>query len=149
MSTPEEKDEATVEQRVAALEEGVTTVLDMLEDLTKKFGELDKKTVKKASGLFGGKRKKMAIKDTTTGKIYPSKSAVGKAVYAEVDGDPGDHFVWYKLMTKFPDRFEELDPDSAEAKAAWEKEAKELAKQVADAQAKQDAETKTAEKGKK
>ena len=133
--------EPTVEERVSAVEEAVTTVLDMLEDLTKKFGDLDKKTVKKASGLFGGKRKKMAIKDTTTGTIYPSKSAVGKALYGEIDGgDPGDHFLWYKLLTKFPDRFEELDPESAEAKGAWKKEADALAKQVADNQAKQDAE---------
>lgn len=148
MTQPEESTEQTVEQRVGAIEEAVSTVLDMLEDLTKKFGDLDKKTVKKASGLFGGKRKKMAIKDTTTGTIYPSKSAVGKALYAEIDGgDPGDHFLWYKLLAKFPGRFTELDPESDEAKAAWKKEADALAKQVADAQAKQDAEA-TAEAAK-
>ena len=137
--TPEE------EKRITAVETGITSILDLVENLTKKVSDVDKKTIKKATGLFGMKRTKTAIKDVTTGIVHASKSAVGKALYKEIeDGDPADRFIWYKLLAKFPDRFEELDSESAEAKKVWEDEKAETAKETADRQAKLDAEAKKA-----
>lgn len=140
--TPEE------EKRVKALEDGLGSALDLVEELTKKVADVDRKAVKKSTGLFGGKRVKTAIKDTTTGTVYPSKSAVGKALYGEIDdGDPADRFIWYKLQAKFPERFAELDAESAEAKKSWETEKADADKEQANRQAKLDAEAKK-EKGK-
>lgn len=131
----------TTEERVEALEEAVTTVLDMLEQISKKMGDLDKRTVKKATGLFGGKRTKTAIKDTTTGKIYPSKAATGKELFKEVEnGDPADHFLWYKLIAKFPDRF--VDASAEEAESVWAEEKAKLEAEVEEANKKIEAEEK-------
>lgn len=136
-------EEKTPEQRLEALEEGMTSVLDLVEQLTKRITEVDKKAVKKSTGLFGGKRTKTAIKDKTTNKIYPSKAATGKALYGEIEGgDPADHFMWYKLIAKFPDRFEELDAEAPEAKKVWAEEKAQIEKEVEEAQAKLDAEAK-------
>ena len=126
--TPEE------EKRIKAIEDGITSALDMMESITVKLNEVDKKTLKKSTGLFGGKRKKTSIKDTKTGVVYASKSAVGKALYGEIkDGDPGDRFIWYKLLTQFPERFVELDEQSAEAQKVWADEKAKIEKEVEEA----------------
>ncbi len=143
------EDKKTPEQRIEALEDAVGTILDMLENLTKQIADVDKKAVKKASGLFGGKRTKTAIKDTKTGKIYSSKAATGKALYAEVEkGDPADHFLWYKLQAAFPDRF--VDASDEEAQKVWEAERVAREKEVEEANKKLAAEeaTKKAEEAK-
>ena len=135
----EEGQERTLEERIAAVEDALGTLLDMTEDLSKKLTEVDKKTVKKASGLFGGKRTKTAVKDTKTGTIYPSKAATAKALYKEVEnGDPGDHFLWYKLIAAFPERF--VDAGEEEAKKVWEAEAKVREKEVEESNKKLEAE---------
>ncbi len=147
----------TIEERVEALEEAAGTILDMLEEQTKKIAEVDKKTVKKSTGLFGGKRKKTAIKDTVTGTIYPSKARLGKELAGTADFkdiDPGNNFSYYQIIAKAPDRF--VDADDAEAEAAWKKEADERAKEVEEAnkrlaaeeEAKKKAEAEAASKGK-
>jgi len=142
----------TPEQRIDALEEAVGTILDMLESISKKVDEVDRKTVKKAAGLFGGKRTKTAIKDTKTGKVYSSKAATGKALYAEVEnGDPGDHFLWYKLQAAYPDRFVEASEEETnkvweDERIAREKEVEESNKRLAAEEAKAKAEEAKAKK---
>jgi len=112
--------EKTPEERIDALEEAVINMLDMLEDMAKKLATVEKTAVTKPKGLFGGKRSKTAIEDTKTGTVYPSKSAVGKALYGEIkDGDPSDRFIWYKLLTQFPERFKELGEDDPKAVKVW------------------------------
>ena len=104
--------------RMEACEEAIGKLIGIVEELSKKIDELEKSTLKKSKGLFGGKREKVAIKDTKTGTIYPSKASVGKNLYDEIEGgDPGDHFMWYKLISKFPERF--VDASAEEAEKAW------------------------------
>jgi len=57
--------------------------------------------------ILGGKRKAVAIADLKAGELYPSKSKAGKALAAEFGLDPNDSFVWYKIVKKAPERFEE------------------------------------------
>ena len=57
--------------------------------------------------ILGGKRKAVAIADLKTGELYLSKSKAGKALAEEFGLDPNDSFVWYKIVKKAPDRFEE------------------------------------------
>ena len=117
--------------RLESLEEVVLELAEKVNNLTNEVSQLKKTAVKKPAGLFGGKREKVAIKDTKTGKVYVSKSAVGKALAPEADTDAEDHFAWYKLQAKFPDRFVEA---SAEEKAkADAEEAARIAKEVEEA----------------
>jgi len=114
--------------RIEALEDTVLEIAEKLEELVKSQATLSKTTVKKSAGLFGGKRERIAIKDTQTGEIYVSKAAVGKALATEADSTAEDHFAWYKLIAKFPDRFVDA---SANEKAKVEKEdAERMAKEV-------------------
>ena len=146
----------TPEERIEALEEATGTILDMLESLTKQIADVDKKTVKKSAGLFGGKRKKTAIKDTKTGIIYSSKARLGKLLAGTTDFpdlDNSNNFVYYQIIAKAPDRFEDASEEEAtkvwaEEKAQQEKEVaarnKELEAEAA-AKAKEDAKTKKTE----
>ncbi len=61
----------------------------------------------KPKKILGGKRKAVAIADLKTGEVYPSKSKAGKALAAEFGLDPNDSFVWYKIVKKAPERYEE------------------------------------------
>ena len=137
MST-EGQEPKTTEERITSLEDGMGTILDMLEGLTKKVTEVDKKAVKKSSGLFGGKRTKTAIKDTTNGKIYASKAQMGKVMAKEFGLDPGNNFVYYQIIAKAPERF--VDASEEEATKAWEAEKAQIEKDRAEAQTKLDAE---------
>ena len=58
--------------------------------------------------LFGGKRNRTKVKDLETGIIYNSKSEAGKKLAHLVDGNPADNFVWYRILQKFPNRFQEI-----------------------------------------
>lgn len=141
--TTEEQTPKTPEQRIEALEEATGTVLDMLEALTKKVNEVDKKAVKKSSGLFGGKRKKTAIKDTKTGIVYPSKARLGKLLAGTEDFkdlDSGNNFVYYQIIAKAPERF--VDASDEEAEKCWAAEKVEAERERAEAQKKLDAEAK-------
>lgn len=153
MATPD-KDKEQPKSRLDILEETVLQLIDKVEELSGDIAKVEKSAVKKSTGLFGGKREKTAILDITTKKIYPSKAAVGKALYGEVEGgDPGDHFMWYKLQTKFPERFvnatnEQAEKVWAEEKAKQEAEVVEANKRLeAEAKAKEAEEAKAA-KGK-
>lgn len=110
--------EGEKKSRIESLEETVLQLIDVVQEQGKKVDQLTKTTVKKSVGLFGGKREKTAIKDSVTGTIYPSKASVGKALYTLIEGgDSADHFMWYKLQAKFPDRFVEATEE--EAKKVW------------------------------
>ncbi|MCJ7654812.1 MAG: hypothetical protein MUO97_05850, partial [Dehalococcoidia bacterium] len=135
--TPPEAPKSRLEQ----LEDTVLQLIDMVKELSDKVSTVEKTSVKKAVGLFGGKREKTAIKDKTTGTVYPSKAAVGKTLYKEIEGgDPADHFMWYKLLSKFPDRWETLSKDNPEAVKIWADEAAAKAKEVEEANKKLEAE---------
>lgn len=117
--------------RLEVLEDNVLSLMETVETLTKDVEAIRKAVPKK--GLFGGKREKVAILDTETNVVYPSKSAVGKALAESIDADPLDHFAWYKLMTAFPDRFQELTAEDPRAQASWTKQKAELEAEVAEA----------------
>lgn len=117
--------QVTPENMVKVVQDLVTAVPMILDEIKK----LQSTTVKKSSGLFGGKRVETAIKDTTTGVIYPSKAAMGKALAKEFSGDTTDNFVYYKIMAKAAaGRF--VDATQVEAEAAWAKQQSELQKAV-------------------
>jgi len=117
--------------RLEGLEEVVLELAEKVNVLVQEVAQLKKTAIKKPAGLFGGKREKVAIKDTKTSKIYVSKSAVGKALAEEADTETEDHFAWYKLQAKFPERFVEA---SAEEKTKADKvEAARVAKEVEEA----------------
>lgn len=117
--------------RVEAIEETLGKLIDICQEITTRMDSLEKTTVKKTKGLFGGKREKTAIKDTKTGKIYPSKASVGKALATEFNEDPGDHFVWYKITAKAPERF--VDASAEEAEKCWAEEKARIEAEVAEA----------------
>ena len=144
----------TIEERMDAVEEAMTTILDMLEAQAKKIAEVDKKAVKKSTGLFGGKRTKTAIKDTVTGKIYPSKARLGKELAGKegFEGiDPGNNFAYYQLISKAPERFVTASDEEAEKvweaeRIAREKEVEEANKKLAAEEEKKKAEEAKAKK---
>jgi len=126
--------------KIDQLEDSLLEMIDVMEKLSARMDKLEKTAVKKATGLFGGKRGRIAIKDTTTGIVYISKASVGKALAAEADTDPLDHFAWYKLQAKFPERFVEAT-EAEKAKIEAEEKAR-VDKEVAEANAKLAAEEK-------
>ncbi len=52
-----------------------------------------------------GKRTAQPVKDTRTGITYDSKAKAGMAVAAEYGFNPKNHFVWYEVIKKDPERF--------------------------------------------
>lgn len=132
--------------KVDALEESLLKLIDMVEEMGKRVEKLEKTSVKKAAGLFGGKRERTAIKDTKTGVVYVSKAAVGKALAGEFELDPLDHFAWYKITAAAPDRFATASEE--EAKGVWEEERVQREKEVAEANKRAAEEEAKAAKGK-
>ena len=130
--------------RIEVLEETVAALAEKVDSLSAQLTKVEKTAVKKTAGLFGGKRERVAIKDTKTDKVYISKAATGKALASEVDSTPEDHFAWYKLIAKFPDRFVEASP--AEKAQVEKEEADRLAKLVEEANKKLAAEEAAAAK---
>lgn len=145
-----EPKEGEKKSRVEVLEDTVLQLIDKLADLEKGISKIEKTAVKKSTGLFGDKREKTATKDTTTGIVYVSKAAVGRALYGEIEGgNKDDHFAWYKLRAKFPERFVELDKDSAEAQKVWVAEKARQEAEVEEANKKLEAEKKAKEAAEK
>lgn len=133
--------ESKPKTKIDALEETVLKLIDMMEDVSKRMDKLEKGTVKKPAGKFGGHKERVAMKDTKTGIVYVSKAALGKDLAGEIEGgDPLDHFVYYKLTKAFPDRFVEASEEEA---ATANKEAASLAEKArVEAQEKLDKEAK-------
>lgn len=114
----------TIEERMEAVESVVMELITKVEELAKNFEGFKKTAITKPKGLFGGKRTPSPMKDLKTGKVYPSKAAVGKAFAAEAGGDPLDTMVYYTVIKtlKMPDgadRFVEAPAEEA-AKAREE-----------------------------
>ncbi len=117
--------------KVDAMEETLLKLIDMVEANTTRIDKIERTTVKKSAGLFGGKREKTAIRDTKTGKIYPSKASVGKNLAGEFDLDALDHFAWYKIQSAAPVRF--VPASDEEAQKVWKEEEEVRAKEMEEA----------------
>jgi len=141
-------EEKTPEERLEAVEEALDAVLGMVEELSKKVNDIDKKTVKKSTGLFGGKRKsEFGTKDTKTGKVYPTKAAAGKALATEYDLDPLVSTVYYTIMSKDPERL--VDASAEETEKARKERDEQKAKEVAEANKRMEEEKKAEDAKKK
>jgi len=127
----DKKVQGETKDQPTAIEEVVGTLIDSVEALTKRIDALEKTSVKKSAGLFGGKREKTAIKDTKTGTIYPSKASVGKNLAGEFKLDVTDNFAWYKIISQAPDRF--VAAGEEEAAKAWAEQEAQLQKSVDEA----------------
>jgi len=57
--------------------------------------------------IFGTVHTAMAVKDTATGQVYPSKYKAGMAFTREFP-NVGVKYVWYPLIRKYPGRFVEV-----------------------------------------
>lgn len=123
-------------------EDTLFELIGVVEKLSERVDKLEKSSVRKASKKFGEHTERVAVKDTTTGKLYVSKSAAGKDLAAEAGTEPTDHFAWYKLTKKFPDRMVDATPEEkakVEAEAAAQLERDRVAAQAElDAKAKAD-----------
>jgi hypothetical protein len=58
--------------------------------------------------LFGGKRSAVPIHDTATGVMYKSMYACGRALAESVGKGEEDHFTYFKMTKRFPNRFKEI-----------------------------------------
>jgi hypothetical protein len=116
-----------VEGRIVQVENAVLTMLDKVEELVNQIADVKKSGgEKKTTQRAGADHSRKAVKDTKTGKIYPSKFATGKAVISEErpkdekgELDPLNTWAWYRLTKLYPDRFVEATEE--EAKATWAK----------------------------
>ena len=98
----------------------VPSLKTQMGELQKKVFEIESKKIeseKKPSGnsennnkkiLFGGKRTRTKVRDIETGVTYNSKAEVGRKLAGLVNGNPKDNFIWYRILQKFPNRFEEI-----------------------------------------
>lgn len=108
----EQKDLVEAVLELAGKVEAIEKELPQIKELAAKGG--------KPKGLFGGRRQRTPVKDAETGVVYPSKSMAGQQLCGLVDGDPADHFAYYKLVNQFPDRFVEASEEEAKAaEAEW------------------------------
>lgn len=144
-----------LEDRVGALEDEVKGFKDVLGELVnsveavaKSQEALSKVAVKKSTQRFGQKHERTAVKDTKTGKIYPSKFASGKALASEYDGlDPLNPQVYYQIMKKDPTRL--VEATTEESAKAWKENDDKIAAEVAAAnKAADEAAAKAAEEAK-
>ena len=107
----------------------IEVMQEKIAELEARLATVEKRPYAKRQ-LFGGKTERNPIVDTKTGKIYISKSALGKNLAAEFSLDPADKFVWYKIRAKAPDRFREATEEES-AKVLKEYEDQIAAEQAA------------------
>ena len=62
-------------------------------------------------GKRRGRQKAKPVKDTKTGIVYQSHARAGMAVAAEYGLDNTNHFIWYVVIEKDPDRFVDVGID--------------------------------------
>lgn len=144
-----------IEQRLKVVEDVIFELIDKFEKFTQEFESFKKGVVTKPKGLFGGKREPVPIKDLVTGEVYPSMSAVNKAIGPEIGIDPYVKTMgYYEIEKKL--RMEDGSPrfvpaPEDEAKAAREKYQAELEAEIAkaNAEAAESKEPATAESKKK
>jgi len=87
----------TANEIAATLAVGKVTVLSA-PDVQEKAVEAGKKKAKV-------KRVAQPVKDTKTGITYGSKASAGMAVAGEYGLDSKNHFVWYEILKRDPERF--------------------------------------------
>lgn len=141
---------AEPKSRIEVLEEALYELIDKVEELAKAVATLQKTAVKKTTQRFGAEHARKAVKDTKTGKVYPSKFAAGKALAGEYNLDPLDTKVYYQVVKADPGRLVEATEE--EAKGAWaeadaqlQKSIDEANRRIAEEEAKKAAEEKKAE----
>ena len=124
--------------RIEVLEEALVDLVDKVEKLANEVASLQKTAVKKSTQRLGSDHSRKAVKDTKTGKVYPSKFAAGKDIASSEDLedskgkiDPLDNFAYYRIDKLFPGRLVEATEE--EAKEAWAKADAELQKAVEEA----------------
>jgi hypothetical protein len=109
---------AAMEKQNATLEEAMGKLIDIVSNQGKVVESVKAGTVQKKR-LFGSQHaQRVAILDTKTNITYPSLAAVSKALAGEFGVDPADHFGYYKISSKAPDRFKRLE--GAEAQKTWD-----------------------------
>jgi hypothetical protein len=109
---------AAMEKSNATLEEAMGKLIDIVSNQGKVVESVKAGTVQKKQ-LFGTKHaQRVAILDTKTNITYPSLAAVSKALAGEFGIDPKDHFGYYKISTKAPERFKRLE--GTEAQKTWD-----------------------------
>jgi hypothetical protein len=125
----------TPKSRIEILEETLLELVDKVEELANAIAGLQKSTVKKTTQRLGAEHGRKAVKDNTTGAVYPSKFAAGKAIAAaekltDSKGEisPLDNFAYYRITKLFPERLVEATDE--EADAAWKKADAELQAEV-------------------
>lgn len=134
---PEEKKEPP-KSRIEILEEVVTELVGKMEELAGALGTLQKTAMKKSTQRFGADHSRKAIRDTKTGKVYPSMFSAGKALATDYGLDPADTKVYYQIIKKDPTR---LAPASEEeATGAWTEADAQLQRVVDEANRKMQAE---------
>jgi chemotaxis protein histidine kinase CheA len=82
-----------LEQQIAKINETLTTL-----------SESKAKGTSKSGGRIGGQK----VLDTKTNKVYGSLSKAGKELASEINADPTDRFVFYKIEKAFPERFQRV-----------------------------------------
>lgn len=102
-----EEGQTVLSAAIESLAKGQQAIMVALEGMAKAQAVAPTAVPPKAKkkGLFGDNRSRISIKDKDTGKLYVSKAACGKALAKLAGADPLDHFAWYKLIAKFPERF--------------------------------------------
>jgi len=130
--------------RLGNLEEAMGKLIDIVSNQGKVVESVKAGTVQKKR-LFGqAHAARVAILDTKTNITYPSLASVSKALAAEFGIDPADHFGYYKISSKAPERFKRLE--GAEAQKTWDASDATNKKIVDDTNAKIAAEKLVAEK---
>ncbi len=119
-----------LEDKISALEESMGSILTVLESIQE--AGVGAGAPQKKGGLFGGKRKKTAMKDTKTGIVYPSRAAMGKALADAFGFDPEDSFVYYKIMTA-AEKGRIVEATPGESEKVWADEAAKREKEVEEA----------------
>ena len=94
---------STLDQRMVALEQQIIDANEAIKKLLA-MGELKAKDAPKTGRRIGGQK----VLDTKTNKVYGSLSKAGKELAIEINGDPTDRFIFYKIEKAFPGRFQRV-----------------------------------------
>ena len=96
---------STLDQRMIALEQQIIDANEAIKKLLAIGESTGKGTSKAGTGRRIGGQK---VLDTKTNKVYSSLSKAGKELASEINGDPTDRFIFYKIEKAFPGRFERV-----------------------------------------
>ena len=94
------------------IKDTIAELVTKVDEMSVRLDEVEKRPYTKKR-LFGGKAERHPIVDTTNNVVYVSMSAAGKALAGEAGTAPDDHFAFYKLQSKFPERFRDATEEEA------------------------------------